>query len=327
MTVSVQGQINHYQRVRTGLYSLDYLLANRNELGYPLRTAMELYGPPGVGKSTLAMALAGIVCKATDQKKITIADLETALEEQHMAATLEHVGFDGILHVVEAIDKKQKGRTHEAILREAIDSLMLDTGAVIIDSVGAIIPNAEMENDLEAANMGRRAQLVAKAVRRILAKLRIAPEPRVVFMVNHMYQAIGYRGHITPGGDAKGYAVANRLVLKRKETLDDGSSHVQLKVEKLRYGGVVPNRKGYVFIIPNYGVSREMTAVFDCFESGKAERKTVVKIDGTSYGRLSALVEKARSGDHEIFKPFFAALEGGYDAVEVDEEDEDEAVS
>jgi RecA/RadA recombinase len=306
------------------MYSFDYLLGSRTELGYPLRTATELYGPPGVGKSTLAMALAGIICKATGQKRITIADLETALEERHMAATLEHVGFDGILHVVEAIDKKKKPRKHEDILLEAVDSLTGESGAVIIDSLGAIIPVAEMENDLTAANMGKRAQLVAKVNRRILSKLRITEPPKLVIEVNHMMDAIGYRGHITPGGVSKSYAVANRLILRKAEVMDDGSSHVQIKVEKLRYGGVVPNRKGYVFIIPNYGVSLEMTAVFDCFVSGHAERKSVVKMDGVSYGRLNGLLEKAQTGDHEIFAPFFEKLQGGFTMTEEPVEGEEE---
>ena len=323
MSVLVQGQTNDFLRVRTGLHSLDHLLASRDRIGYPLRTAMELYGPPGVGKSTLGMALAGIICRETDQKLIELVDLETSMEVEHMQSTLEHVGFDGVLHVEEAVDKKGKPISHEVMLKEAIDMLTGDAGAVIIDSVGAIIPTAEMENDLTAANMGKRAQLVAKMNRRILSKLRVAEKPKLVIEINHMYQAIGYRGHITPGGDAKGYAVANRLILKKAEILDDGSSHVQIKVEKLRYGGVVPNRKGYVYIIPGYGVSPEMTAVFDCFISGLATRGSYVKVGGVNAGRLRDLIEKARTGDHEIFKPFFDALAGGFEIVETGEvEDE-----
>ena len=328
MRATLQGQENGFERACTGYFSLDFLLSSQNnEVGIPLRTTMELYGPAGHGKSTISQFLAGKVAAHIGATQITIADLETALEEQHLISTVSNAGFSGVVRIVESVDKKRKPRTHEEILQETVDSLLKpEVGVIIIDSLGMIMPRAEMENPLGSANMGRRAQLVAQMNRRILNHLRIVEPAKLAIQVNHQYASMGGmgKGRVTPGGDSKGYAAAVRLSIWRMEIFKDGSSLVSLRTDKLRYGGVIPDRKGFLFVIPGYGVSMEMTYVFDAIAAGIAKRgRSGVTIGDEHFGHVPTLIRRAKEGQVEYFLPFFEALQREFTAPLMEEEPED----
>jgi RecA/RadA recombinase len=328
--VSLEGQTNTFSRIATGLWSLDRLFMDKaGHVGIPMRTTLELYGYPGAGKSTLATALSGSLCKAVGAKKIVVADLETAYEEDHTINTLIHAGFEGTVKMIESIDSKGRGRSHEEILDETVSSLQdAEVGSVIIDSLGMIMSTGERESSMGSANWGQRAKLIAQMQRKILYQLRVAETPQVVWQINHQYEAMGGRGHITPGGNAKTYAVAGRLSLYKKEQFDSGASLVQIKPEKMRLGGLRPKARAYVVILPGFGVSWDLTAVFDCFELGVASRSTTVKVlnqEGktVSAGRLNALIEKAYAEDHEAFVDFHWQLAHVDTNVTLEGEDED----
>jgi RecA/RadA recombinase len=337
MPVTIKGQPNDFQRVKTGLYSLDHLLRSpRGEVGIPANTAFEIYGTPGVGKSTLATALSGKFCAVTGGKRIDIADLETSYENQHLQHTLEWAGYDGEAIMTPAVDAKGKGRSHEVILQETIDALMDKSSVAIIDSLGAITPTAEMDNDLTSANMGKRAQLVAKVNRRIIHHLRESDGLKMVFQVNHQYATMDGNkyGRLTPGGNSKEYFTATRLSLSRKEEFEDtGACLVAIKADKMRLGGRKKKERAHVMIVPGYGVSWQMTAVFDCIVAGLAERAKsgYIKVedeDGVTQnaGRISGLFTMALAGDPGPFAPFFYQLEhqGFVNNEEEDTEESDE---
>jgi len=317
MPITIDADIPPIERLRTGLWGLDWALADGGELGIPLRGIYELYGKPGIGKSSLGYYLAGR--RATKElNKVVLCDLESTADVPFVVSNLQAAGFDGKLYVIRAKDEKKKKnegmRPHEDMLREAIDSLTeKDVAAVVLDSIGSIATIPEMEADFGEAQIGSRAKVMAAASRRLVAWLRNVAEPKLFLAINHVQVPIGGRGHVTPGGDTIKYLAEARVMMYRNEGFDDGSFVTEFKVERLKHGGTNQERNGYLFIIPGMGLSPQMTAVLDCVELGLAERGNTLTLDlhgkEIKFGYLSKVIEMAKDPEqHKKFEPFFEAL-------------------
>jgi len=301
----------------------------------PLRSLYEIYGRPGSGKSSLAYYLAG---RVRTPGRVLVADLEANLDKTYVVEAIKRSGFSGTIQAVDYKDAKGKPRTHERMIQDLADAILEqeDVTSGILDSLGMMSPVPEQAKDLGESTIGVRAKVTADFARRTANKLLMCPEPKAMFVINHVHDPIGGRGHITPGGETLKYMSNVRLWLYRIETLKDGSFCAEAKVEKLKYGGVNPRRKGLIFIIPGFGVSPEMTAVFDCIQLGLATRGNTVKMDlldnktgkfkSRSMGFLEKnLVEWAKEGKAFQFEPFFEALakaEEG-DAINAEEDDDE----
>jgi hypothetical protein len=83
----------------------------------------------------------------------------------------------------------------------------------------------------------------------------------------------------------------------------------KITVQKLKYGA--SGKDALVYFIPGYGVSKEMTDVFDCIEEGIATRGTSVELQGQKMGRIGTLAEKALdpAANIKTFRPFAEALD------------------
>jgi hypothetical protein len=229
---------------------------------------------------------------------------------------LENAGLDGIVRIVDVADEKGKFISHEAMLQEMVTSLEDEhTRAVVLDSIGGIVPVAEATGDFGEANMGRRAKLVAQVSRAMNAYLRVKTEPAIGIVINHVHSVIGGRGHVTAGGEALKYLAASRVMIWPTERFTETNEHgeepigflVSGKLEKLRYGG--PGREFQYYIVPGYGVHEGASAMFDCFSLGLAKRDTTVKLDGKSMGYLKKdLLLYAHEGKQRKFEPFVEAL-------------------
>jgi hypothetical protein len=180
----------------------------------------------------------------------------------------------------------------------------------IVDSVGAISPISEAEGDLGAANMGRRALIMAQFTRKSLKLLR--DSNKVIFMINHSYPVIGGRGSESPGGEVKKYLASIRIQVRRKyvkgkyEEFPDGSYILEGTIKKNRWG--YKDRTFNLFVLAGKGVHLGLTAMYDCVALKKATKDKVIKIGDTSFGRLKEIVDKAQEGNDEFFIPFFDAL-------------------
>lgn len=304
-------------RQRTGLFSLDVALAKLGDLGIPLRALVEMYGYPGVGKSTLAYYLSGVLA---GKKDISLCDLEM-LDTSYLPTAIG-TSYSGTIHIADVTDKKGKPIPHEEMLMKLASDLYDPTfGVAMLDSVGGIIPIAEAKGDLGEAFMGRRAKLVAQLSRSLIANLRNKEDPAVAFIINHVYAILGAgKGHVSAGGDALKFLAQVRLMLWAREafTETDGSligSHVRGQVEKNRYGG--KGRKFSYYIIPNYGVHTGASAMFDAIDLGIAERDGSgrVRIGGKSLGYISAdLLKAARDGNQRKFDVFEEEIQKYEDA-------------
>jgi len=306
---------------RSRLYTFD-VLVGWSDLGLALRSSIELYGNPGIGKSTIAQYLS---CCIRPEGNIYLADLEGTLDITYLRSVIKQTGFKGTFKVIPyAMTEKEKKRPrpHEEMTSEVVDHLMEeDTNAAIIDSLGAFTPTPEREGDIDDAYMGMRAKRIANLGRRAAAWLRISEPPSELFLVNHVLDEIGGQGHYTPGGKTKNFLANYRIMLYKDKGWDEGYFAVAARAEKLKYGGTKKDARGFIFMVPGFGVSPEMTAVYDCTKLGLAEAKAHIRmeVDGKdkSFGFISKLVEAAttKDVDHDRFRPFFEKLEQYYEVV------------
>ena len=159
--------------------------------------------------------------------------------------------------------------------------------------------------------MGRRAFNLAQYARRSVNYLNNKETPANVIFINHTHSVLSGQGHQTAGGDTLKQLAAIRLSLWQKEIVKSGEDILGYRVggtvEKLRYGG--KGKKFTLVIIPEYGVSRELSALYDASDLGLIDRGSVVKIDGKSIGYISKLFEAATNGNKQKFDPIFEKLE------------------
>jgi RecA/RadA recombinase len=303
--VKIVGSYPYIVRRRTGLFSLDMALANRGDLGAPMRSIYEVYGYPNSGKSTLCYYMAG---KLSPQPAISICDLEMA-DMGYLKSAVGMSGFKGNVYMVDTTNDKGKIATHEQMMTTMVRDLEDKSGAVILDSIGAIQPIAEAAGDFGEAFVGKRAKLVAQVSRATSQALRLKKEEGCAFVINHTHQIIGGRGHTTAGGETLKYMAAVRIMIWTGEVIQNTDEtdvlgfQVSGQVEKLRFGG--RGKHFSYYIVPGLGVHPGASAMFDCFDLGLADRGSTVKINGKSLGYLKKdLLEYAMTGKNRKFEPF-----------------------
>lgn len=325
--VEMVGNYPTLQRVKTGLYSLDNAMASGAELGLPLRVIIEIYGNNNVGKSTLAYYLAGKIADAM-HGGICVADLEM-LDMKYIPKAISMSGYKGRAEVLDVSDASGKPLVHEKILMNMARKLLDEANAVVIwDSVGATKSLVELSilTDPKAqfgeAFMGRDAKLVTQVTSAIRTAMMTKSLPSSAIAINHVHGVIGGRGHITKGGERLKYLAGVRAMMWTAESFysgDDESTPVGFlvrgRIEKLRFGG--RGREFQFYIVPDFGVHQGVSAMFDCFDLGLAERDNRVKLDGKSLGYLKAdLLTYAAEGKSRKFYPFLDLLMAEYERIE-----------
>jgi RecA/RadA recombinase len=317
--ITITGNYPALARVKTGLFSFDYSLSQEGNLGVPLRVIVELYGYTNSGKSTLAYFVGGKVSDELKKSVLPIADLEMADVQGYVPRAVGAGGFKGEVRMMDVADDKGKPISHEKILMQLAKSLLKEeTGVVIWDSVGATQAMVQMDvlTDPKAifgeAFMGRRASLVGAVSLALRTALIAKDGPSSAIAINHTHSVIGGRGHTTPGGERLKFLAGVRLMIWPAETFkaddNDPTSDtlgflVRGQVEKLRFGG--RGRHFQFYIVPGHGIHPGVTAMFDAFDQGLAERGARVKLDGKSLGFLKAdLLSYAAEGKRRKFYPF-----------------------
>lgn len=200
--------VQSWPSVPTGALSLDMILGNG---GLPLGRVVEIYGPESSGKSTISLS---VVAQAQKMGlKCAYIDAEHALDPVYMQAL--GVNLDELLLA-------QPDYGEQAL--EIADKLIRtgEIGVVIIDSVAALVPKAELEGDMEANQMGLQARMMAKGLRKIVG---LANEHKtLVIFINQIRMKIGImfgNPETTPGGKALPYAASVRVDVRKKEDLKD----------------------------------------------------------------------------------------------------------
>ncbi len=280
-----QNQTMNVDAISTGSLSLDIALGIG---GLPRGRIIEIYGPESSGKTTLALH-----CIAEGQKKggnVAFIDVEHALDPVYASAL--GVDVDSLL-----VSQPDTGEQALEITEALVRSCAIDV--IVVDSVAALVPRAEIEGEMGDSHVGLQARLMSQALRKLAGA--ISKSNCVAIFINQLREKVGVvygNPEVTPGGRALKFYSSVRIDIRRIEALKSGGeligSRTRAKVVKNKISP--PFREAEFDIMYGKGISREGELL------DLAVKLDVVKKSGAWFSFKEERLGQGRDNVKELFR-------------------------
>jgi recombination protein RecA len=285
MKLGQRGAALKIAAIPTGSISFDYALGIG---GFPRGRVVEVYGPEATGKTTLALHVIAEAQRRGGQA--AFIDAEHALAPAYAAKI--GVDIDNLL-----ISQPDYGEQGLEIAEVLVRSGAVDV--VVVDSVAALVPKAELEGEMGDAHMGLQARLMSQALRKLTAI--VARSKTCFIFINQIREKIGFflgNPETTTGGRALKFYASLRIDVRRMTAIKDGEQVVgnRVKVKIVKNKMAPPFRDCEFDIIYGEGISREGDLVDTGVNIGLIEKS------GTWYSYKGERVGQGRDNFKKLLK-------------------------
>ena len=285
MKLGQKGAAVAVESIPTGSISFDLALGIG---GFPRGRVVEIYGPEATGKTTLALHVIAEAQKRGGQA--AFVDAEHALDATYAAKV--GIDVDNLL-----ISQPDYGEQALEIAEVLVRSGAVDV--VVVDSVAALVPKAELEGEMGDSHMGLQARLMSQALRKLTAI--VARSKTCFIFINQLREKIGVfigNPETTTGGRALKFYSSMRIDVRRLSVLKDGDQVVgsRAKVKIVKNKMAPPFREAQFDIIFGEGISREGDLVDTGFETGILDKS------GTWYSYKNERLGQGRDNVKKLLK-------------------------
>jgi recombination protein RecA len=301
MRLGQKNSIAPVEAISTGAISIDYALGIG---GVPRGRVVEIFGPESSGKTTLALQV--IAEAQRNGGMAAFVDAEHALDAQY--AQKLGVDLDNLL-----VSQPDHGEQALEIVEVLVRSNSVDV--VVVDSVAALVPKAEIEGEMGEAQMGLQARLMSQALRKLTGV--VSKSKTTLIFINQLREKIGVmfgNPETTTGGRALKFYASVRIDIRRIASIKDGDQVIggRTRVKVVKNKMAPPFREAEFDVMYGEGISREGDLL------DLAVEKRIVEKSGAWFAYAGERLGQGRENAKQFLKENVAVRQAIEDRVRRD---------